>query len=367
MVDNACPLRRNGMYPPPISSSIRPRTGPDELLGLHEFTPTRTQHAWLLVRRNQELLPVMTRRTARLLATALTILVAFLGSHSLASADAVQVQLPANLQQPTVDGANDWSCKPSETHPRPVVLVHGTGMNSTAWTILAPQLRDAGYCVFALNYGAVPRLLDPNAVVWGAGDITLSSKELARFVQSVRDATGAAQVDLVGHSQGGMLARQYMKFDGGADPVDPSRNAVRSVVALGATNHGTSFGGLQEMSAQLESYGLPGRLIAPFWMGPAGAQQLIGSPILASLNAGSEVEPGVDYTIIASRVDSVSTPPDGAFLTNDGTAVVRNQWIQDLCPSAQTSHDGLIRDPLPLYMVKAALDPSFSESNPAPC
>lgn len=312
----------------------------------------------------------MTRRFVRLFGAASTIvLVGFLslGSHAVATAEPVQVQLPADLVQPQVEGANDWNCKPTEEHPRPVVLVHGTGMNSTAWTVLAPELRDLGYCVFALNYGAVPRLLDPSQVVWGAGDITLSSKELARFVTSVRDATGAPQVDIVGHSQGGMLARQYMKFDGGADPADPSQNTVHSLIALGATNHGTSFGGLQEMTAQLEAVGLPGRLIAPFWMGPAGAQQLIGSPVLASLNAGSEVEPGVDYTTIASRQDTVSTPPEGAFLNNDGTAVVNNEWIQDLCPAAATTHDGLIRDPEPMYMVKAALDPSFADTNPAPC
>ena len=309
----------------------------------------------------------MIRTFARAAATLTAVLVVSGASQLAAAAQPVEVQLPANLVQPQVAGANDWNCKPSAEHPRPVVLVHGTGMSSTAWTLLAPELQDLGYCVFAINYGAVPRLLDPNTVVWGAGDVTQSSKELATFVQSVRDATGAAQVDIVGHSQGGMLARQYMKFDGGTDPEDPARNIVHSVVSLGATNHGTSFGGLQAMTAELEAFGLPGRLVTPFWFGPAGAQQLIGSPILASLNSGSEVEPGVEYTAIATHTDEVSTPPEGAFLQGNETAVVQNRWVQDVCPAAKTTHDGLIRDPAPLYMVKVALDPTYGESNPAPC
>ena len=54
-------------------------------------------------------------------------------------------------------GANDWDCKPSKQHPRPVVLVHGLmGNKSTNWPTYAPLLANEGYCVFALTYGQQP-------------------------------------------------------------------------------------------------------------------------------------------------------------------------------------------------------------------
>lgn len=51
-------------------------------------------------------------------------------------------------------GANNWSCRPTSRHPRPVVLVHGTaGNKNTNWQTYAPLLANNGYCVFALTYG----------------------------------------------------------------------------------------------------------------------------------------------------------------------------------------------------------------------
>src|SRR5690348_4689922 len=96
-------------------------------------------------------------------------------------------------------GANDWSCKPSAAHPRPVVLVHGTFADmSDSWQALSPLLVNNGYCVFALNYGSYA---GSGAVgVYGTGEIRNSAKELSAFVDKVLAATGAAEVDLVGHS-----------------------------------------------------------------------------------------------------------------------------------------------------------------------
>lgn len=54
-------------------------------------------------------------------------------------------------------GWNNYSCKPSATHPRPVVLVHGTFGNSVDnWLALAPYLTSRGYCVFSSTTGSCP-------------------------------------------------------------------------------------------------------------------------------------------------------------------------------------------------------------------
>src|SRR5215218_7752084 len=112
-------------------------------------------------------------------------------------------------------GANDWGCKPTAAHPRPVVLVHGTFADmSNSWQAISPLLKNNGYCVFALNYGSYA---GSGAIgVYGTGEIRNSASELDAFVDKVRAATGVAEVDIVGHSQGGMMPRYYLKFLGGA-------------------------------------------------------------------------------------------------------------------------------------------------------
>jgi hypothetical protein len=72
---------------------------------------------------------------------------------------------------------------------------------------------------------------------YGVGDIPTSAGQLDAFVDRVRAASGAPEVDLVGHSQGGMMPRWYLKFRGGA-------SEVPTLVGLSPSNHGTTLNGL---------------------------------------------------------------------------------------------------------------------------
>ena len=120
-------------------------------------------------------------------------------------------------------GANDWSCQPTAERPTPVILVHGTfGDRKHLLERLSLEISNAGFCVFSLDYGNR-----------GTGDIAESARQLKQFTERVLEATGAAQVSMVGHSQGGMMPRHYIKFLGGAAVVD-------DLVGVAPSNHGTS-------------------------------------------------------------------------------------------------------------------------------
>lgn len=243
-------------------------------------------------------------------------------------------------------GANDWSCRPSAAHPDPVVLVHGTVDNMTyTWYTLSPLLRNDGYCVFALNYGQIPGPhvgLPGSTHTNGAAPIPRSAAELASFVDRVLAATGAGKVDLVGHSQGGMMSRYYLRFLGGASKVD-------KLVGLSPSNHGTTVDGLAQV---------PGvEYLLTAGLGPAVRDQIAGSDVLRRLNAGAETVPGVEYTVIQTDLDEVVTPYTSAFLTGPH---VTNILLQDRCRTDYTEHLGITFDPIALGYVRNALDPAHA-------
>jgi len=243
-------------------------------------------------------------------------------------------------------GANDWSCKPTALHPAPVILVHGTfGDMSDSWQALSPLLYDNGYCVFALNYG--PYDGSGSVGVYATGKIEDSAAQLSSFADRVVAATGARKVDIVGHSQGGMMPRYYIKFLGGASKVD-------TLVGLAPSNHGTTLNGL----FTLASY-FPGGSSLPGADCPACQEQEAGSSFITNLNAGGETTPGVNYTVIESDNDEVVTPYTSAFLAPAPN--VTNILLQSQCSVDQGEHLSMPYDHIADADVLTALDPAHPQ------
>jgi triacylglycerol esterase/lipase EstA (alpha/beta hydrolase family) len=240
-------------------------------------------------------------------------------------------------------GWNDYTCKPSDAHPRPVVLVHGTFANSVDnWLGLAPYLKGRGYCVFSLDYGQLSGV----PLVHGLGPVDKSAEQLKTYVDKVLAATGAAETDLVGHSQGGMMPRYYLKFLGGAAKVN-------ALVGIAPSNHGTTLSGFTKLLPYF-----PGIEDLLTTNTPALADQVTGSAFLTRLNEGGDTVPGVQYTVLATKYDEVVTPYRSQFLSGPG---VRNILLQDLCPADLSEHAliGLL-DRIAFHEVANALDPAHA-------
>jgi triacylglycerol lipase len=229
------------------------------------------------------------------------------------------------------------TCRPPKSHPAPVVLVHGT-FAATSWSLIAPALARRGYCVSTFTYGDD-----------GTADIRTSARELSAFVDRVLARTHARRVSIVGHSEGGLMPRYYIRYLGGAAKVD-------DLVGLAPSNHGTDN---------------PLALAGAFAGCTACAQQLAwGSRFLGALNAGDETPGPVDYTAVQTRFDTVVIPYTSAFL--DGPAKrVTNVVLQTACPSDFSGHLGITTDPVSLQWIVNALgrrgpaDPAFEPRCPA--
>ena len=242
-------------------------------------------------------------------------------------------------------GSNDWSCKPTSAHPYPVVLVHGTFANMTdSWQAASPLLANNGYCVFALDYGGAP-----GSPIQGYGRIEDSAAQLGAFVDRVRAATGVSKVDIVGHSQGGMMPRYYLRFLGGAAK-------VHTLVGLSPSNHGTDLFGLVALLPLF-----PGGSSFLTSLCAACTEQTAGSAFLQRLNSGGDTVAGVNYTVIQTRYDEVVTPYRSAFLSGSR---VTNVVVQDSCFLDFTDHLGIIYDRIALRDVLNALDPSHAVRPP---
>jgi triacylglycerol lipase len=259
--------------------------------------------------------------------------------------------LLGGLPDADAPGTNDWTCKPTAAHPRPVLLVHGTGGNrSTNWQTYGPLLRNNGYCVFALTYGVVPGSAYPLSAIGGLNSIRSSAAELGAFVDRVLAATGTQQVDLVGHSQGTLMPDYWLKFLGGA-------GKVRSYVSLAPLWHGTGVGDVKPLLALAFGDAVAD---APVPFCPACGEMSASSELIAEMRAGGVAVPGVRYVNIMSRYDELVVPYTSGFEPG-----MTNIVLQDRCPLDFTEHFEIAADRNATVHVLNALDPAHPR--PVPC
>ena len=204
---------------------------------------------------------------------------------------------------------DDWTATLSTQRPWPVILLHGTCDSKGIWQLLGADLREDGWAVFAPDYGTRATGLIPD-----------SAAQVGAYIQAVMHATGAKKVIIMGHSQGGLVARYWMRLLGGA-------KYVKHLVCIGTPNHGTTQGGILSPLVTSHRADSVMQSVIDAYFGPAGAQQIVGSDILDQVNRDGDLEEGVTYTNIVTRSDAVVVPPESCFLApdkvKDGT--VRNR------------------------------------------
>ncbi|MFH9722742.1 esterase/lipase family protein [Streptomyces sp. NPDC017254] len=111
---------------------------------------------------------------------------------------------------------------------RPVVLLHGFVDNRSVFVMLRRSLtRNGCDCVESVNYSPL------------TCDLRAAAELLGRRVEEIRARTGHAEVDIVGHSLGGLIARYYVQRLGGD-------TRVRTLVTLGTPHSGTTVAPLAD-------------------------------------------------------------------------------------------------------------------------
>lgn len=175
----------------------------------------------------------------------------------------------------------------------PIVFVHGWASSASVWNVMIDRFEDAGYSsdrlhAFSYNIG------QSNAE---------TAREVVDEVNQVKAATGAAKVDIVSHSMGGLSSRYYLRNLGGAASVD-------DWVSIGGPNHGT----------------LTAFACAPVQV--SCQQMLPGSSFLRELNSGDETPGSTNYGTFWSPCDEIIIPSTSTIL--DGATNVRTGCIGHL-------------------------------------
>ena len=266
------------------------------------------------------------------------VIVRVLAAALLALPVAAVADVRPELPSPGVSAPGvDVPCTPTVDRPVPVVLVHGTRADRTVnWAYMGPELAEAGWCVYSLDL--------PDR---GQAPIAESVAALARRVDEVRAETGAREVSIVGHSLGGIVARDYVKRGGG-------RHVVDDIVAMGTPHTGYYTEPPGDEVDKLYNTECP-----------ACFEMARGTPYMLGLNDGDMTPGQASYTSIITEYDGVAVPKESQYLP--AGKQVANIHLQTSCPEHVVDHLTLAVDPLVRDWIIDALSRKGPAAGPVAC
>lgn len=173
----------------------------------------------------------------------------------------------------------------------PILFVHGWKGSESNWTTMIERFEKDGWTKAELN----------NWHYNTAQSNVTTAKEEVTKVNEILTKTGAAKVNIISHSMGGLSTRYYIKNLGG-------ESKVEDWVSLGGPNHGTEAANLCfEVSC---------------------TEMRIGSKFLTELNAGDETPGAVHYGTWWSPCDEFIKPVESVILT--GATNTKTECISHL-------------------------------------
>jgi triacylglycerol esterase/lipase EstA (alpha/beta hydrolase family) len=182
------------------------------------------------------------------------------------------------------------------SHVDPILFVHGYTSNAATWNTVISRFQADGWesnRLFAYTFSST----QSNATI---------AQAVAQRVNEIKAATGAAKVDIITHSMGGLSSRYYIKNLGGGANVD-------DWVSLAGPNHGTTW-----------AYGC-------FFFSPCN-QMIPGSSFLNQLNSGDETPGAVNYGTWWSTCDELINPDTSTILsgaTNTNVGCLSHSGVKD--------------------------------------
>jgi hypothetical protein len=238
------------------------------------------------------------------------------------------------------------------------LLMAVAGINST----IAPDGSTSALDVAALDYHDDEVLYYSYAPDGGAythadtwGDLLAAGRRLGEQLREVDAHQPGREVDLIAHSQGGIVVDVFLKYV--YDAADPRYPPIGTIVTLSSPHEGAP---LASAAAQIRAT-RSGRALtdlagAVLPVSPAGApspQQLAeGSAFLAALEA-RPLPDHLDYTTVGATTD-VIVPATNISVEGATEAVVDVDGLN--------AHHAVLTDPRALAAVRAGL-----EGRPPPC